>query len=377
MKLILLLFAFLFSSTTLFAQQLPEWRRVYTFDESIIEMNTSNVIVGGDIGRVTFRWVFDQPEALNGNPKLAYKTRLETIEFKCTDQRYRYYEVRLLDSTGKTIRTELVSPRYEWHEVSSGLVMATISGPACHLIQEKIDPEETKRRLDEANESDKVVLFAGSIKDELDKSRDFKPLIEKFFATDFMKRYLADKNTNWFYNLNRETAAKASAAELQRFYVASLNAGYLTSLYLISQSPSEDDSIQEGSASEDKVIPAEIYQLINNHPYTLTYKGKIGNYDYLAENIDSLERMRSYTDLLERIAALMRNQVKRVQAERSQQIQQMFEEDSDVQSRICPHECMGLPRGTEIFEISLPLLRLQIVETKGRLKIVSARDSSH
>jgi len=255
--------------------------------------------------------------------------------------------------------------------------MATISGPACHLIQEKIDPEETKRRLDEANESDKVVLFAGSIKDELDKSRDFKPLIEKFFATDFMKRYLADKNTNWFYNLNRETAAKASAAELQRFYVASLNAGYLTSLYLISQSPSEDDSIQEGSASEDKVIPAEIYQLINNHPYTLTYKGKIGNYDYLAENIDSLERMRSYTDLLERIAALMRNQVKRVQAERSQQIQQMFEEDSDVQSRICPHECMGLPRGTEIFEISLPLLRLQIVETKGRLKIVSARDSSH
>jgi hypothetical protein len=377
MKLILLLFAFLFCSTSLFAQQLPEWYRVYTFDESIIEMNTSNVIVGEDIGRVTFRWTFDQPEVLNGNPKLTYKTRLETIEFKCTDQRYRYYEVRFLDSTGKIIRTELMSPPYEWHEIKSRDVMATISGPACRLIREKIDPEETKRRLDEANESDKVVLYARSVKDELDKSRGFKPLIERFFAADFMERYLADKNTNWFYNLNRETAAKASAAELQKFYVASLNAGYLTSLYLISQSPSGAESTADDSVPETKLVPTDISQLLNSHPYTLTYKGKGAGYDYLAENIDSLERMRSYTDLLERIAALMRNHVKRVHAERSQQIQQMFEEDSDVQSRVCPHECMGLPRGTKLFEINLPLLRLQIAETKGRLKIVSARDSSH
>ena len=377
MKALLLTFVLILPSTYVIAQNTPEWYRVYTFDESIIEMNTSNVVVGGDIGRVTFRWTFDQPEVLNGNPKLTYKTRLETIEFKCTDQRYRYYEVRLLDSTGKTIRTELMSPPYEWHEASSDLVMATIFGPACRLIREKIDPEETKRNLDEANESDKVVLFARSIKDELDRSRDFKPLIEKFFAADFMKRCLADKDTNWFYNLNRETAARASVAELQRFYVASLNAGYLTSLYLISQSPSEDDSIQEGSASEDKMIPADVYQLINNHPYTLTYKGKVGSYDYLAENIDSIARMRSYTDLLERIAALMREHVTRVQAERSQQIQQMLEEDSDVHSRICPGECMGLPQGTKLFEINLPLLRLQIAEIKGRFKIISARDSSH
>jgi len=377
MKLILLLFAFLFFPTSLFAQQLPEWYRVYTFDESIIEMNTSNVIIGGDIGRVTFRWTFDQPEVLNGNPQLTYKTRLETIEFKCTDQRYRYYEVRLLDSSGKTIHSELMSPPYEWHEIKSRNVMATMSGEACRLIQEKIDPEETKRRLDEANESDKVVLFARSIKGELDQSRDFKPVIEKFFAADFIKRYLADKDTNWLYNLNRETAAKASPAELQRFYVASLNAGYLTSLYLISQSPSEDDSIQEGSVSEEKLIPAEVYQLINNHPYTLTYKGKGGNYDYLAEKIDSIARMRSYTDLLEKIAVLMRKRVVGVQAERSPQYQQMLEEDSDVKSGICPSDCLGLPKGTKLFDMSLPTLHLQFTEIKGELKIVSARDSSH
>lgn len=377
MKVTLLLFTFLFCSTSLLAQQLPEWYRVYTFDESIIEMNASSVVVGGDIGRVTFRWVFDQPEALSGNPQLKYKSRLETIEFRCADGRYRYYEVSLVDSNGKTIRSELIRPPYAWHEVSSDFVMATISGPACRLIQEKMDPEATKRQLDEAHESEKVVTFARSIKDSLETSRDFKPVVEKLFMTDFVKRYLSDNDTNWFYNLNRETAARASHAELQRFYVASLNAGYLTSLYLISQSPSEDDSTEEGSAREERVIPADVYQLINRHPYTLTYKGSADSYDYLAENIDSVERMRSYTDLLEKIAVVMRKHVVEVQAERCPQYQQMLEEDSDVKARSCQGECLGLAKGTKLFEMTVPLLRLQFAEIKGELKIVSARDSSH
>ena len=376
MRVLLPSLLLLLSSTSVVAQRLPEWYRVYTFDESIIEMNTSNVIVGGDIGRVTFRWTFDQPETFKGEPQLKYKSRLEAIEFKCADGRYRYYELSLVDSTGKTIHSELMKSPYEWHEIS-GSVMATISVPACQLIQARIDPEETKRKLDEANESDRVVMFARSIKDALERSTDFKPVIEKLFVADFMKRYLADKDTNWFYNLTRDTAVKASHAELQRFYVASLNAGYLTSLYLISQSPSEDDSIQEGSASEDKMIPAEVYQLINNHPYTLTYKGKGGGYDYLAENIGSIARMRSYTDLLEKIAVMMRKHVNGVQAERSQRYQQMLEEDSDLQSRVCPREYLGLPKGTKLFDMSVPLLRLQFAEIKGELKIVSARDSSH
>src|SRR6266851_5314626 len=112
MKTLLLTLVLIVPSTYVIAQKTPEWNRVYTFDESIIEMNTSNVIVGGDIGRVTFRWTFDQPEVLNGNPKLTYKTRLETIEFRCTDGRYRYYEVSLLDSEGKTIHSQLMRPPY-------------------------------------------------------------------------------------------------------------------------------------------------------------------------------------------------------------------------------------------------------------------------
>ena len=67
MKLIFLPLVFVLASTNLTAQTLPEWYRVYTFDDSIIEMNTSQVtFIDKDIGRVRLRWVFDQPEPLGG-----------------------------------------------------------------------------------------------------------------------------------------------------------------------------------------------------------------------------------------------------------------------------------------------------------------------
>lgn len=371
MKAFLLTFLLLLSSSSVIAQKHPDWYRVYTFDDSVIEMNTSNAILGGDIGRVTFRWMFDQPQQVGGYPNLRYKRRLETIELKCADKLYRYYEVSLLDSNGKPIHSQLMRSPYAWHEITG--VMATISGPACELIR-KIDPAATKPNIDEQIESAKALNFALSIKDTLEESKDFRTVIDKFFRVDFLARYL-DDDTNWFYNLNRDIAARASRAELKRFYVASLNAGYLTSLYLISQSPSDDNQLPNESVPPEKMLPADVYQLINGHAYTLTYKPKAGGYDYLADKVESVARMRSYTDLLERIAALMKEHVRRIQVESSQQYKDLMEA-SDLKSRVCSDECLGLPKGTKLFELSIPPVRLQFAKIKGKLQVISAEDSS-
>ena len=95
--------------------------------------------------------------------------------------------------------------------------------------------------------------------------------------------------------------------------MALLSTGYLSCLYLLSQYPSDSDE----PVSEDKLIPLDVIELIRNHPYTAAYKPQASNYDYLAEKIDSVERLRSYTDLLERIGELMRKHVLRVGAEPS------------------------------------------------------------
>ncbi|HYE66018.1 MAG TPA: hypothetical protein VD966_10565 [Pyrinomonadaceae bacterium] len=115
MKIIAFILMFFFSSTSLMAQQLPEWYRVYTFDDSIIEMNTSQVTLGGNsinrlspsIGRVRFRWTFDKSQLLSGEPQVKYKSKLEVFEFNCSDKRYRPYEVTLFGATGKGIHVEI------------------------------------------------------------------------------------------------------------------------------------------------------------------------------------------------------------------------------------------------------------------------------
>ena len=377
MRLLLVPLLSLLLLTPIVAQEMSRWQRAYSFEDSVIEIDTSNVIIGGDIGRVTFRWKFDQPQQMKGNSKSTYQSQLETMEFKCADQRYRMYELTFLDSTGKTIYSKIMSPPYEWHSVRGDGVISTIAGLACELINEKVrtlegGPLKPDQELE--LELERVVKVARSIKVTLERTRDFKALIRRFFAADFVKGYLSDEDTNWFYNLNRDTASRARRDDLQHFYAAILNAGYLTSLYIISQSPSDSESLNE-SVRDAKKLPPDIYQLIARHPYTRTYRAKKTTYDFLGENIDSIPRMRSYTDLLERIADLMRKHVARVRAERSKEYHEMLE-GTDIKPRVCSNECLGLPRGTKLFEITPPLLRIQLAEIKGQFKIVSARDSS-
>jgi surface-adhesin protein E len=373
MKVVFLTFVFLFSSTTLFSQQLPTWYRVYTFDESIVEMNTTLVtLISNDISRVRFRWTLNQPEALKAEPKVTYKSRLEVIEFNCSEGRYRPYHLTLLDTTGKIVRVEEMDPPGEWHTATSGSMMEKLLQPACGLVKNKTNRPVISR---DAIELEKAAKYALSFSLRLEHAKDFKPVIEKFFAADYLSGYLDDQETNWFFNLDRETAAKASRAELQRFYLALLNSAYLSSVYFISKHRDADD----GSIAEEKLVPPDIAELIGQHPYTARYKGKHDTYDYLAENIDSVARLRSYTHLLEGIATLMRRHVTRARAEHSPQYQTILE-DADLYNpsvRTCTTDCLGLPRGTKLFDVNVPVFHLQLAEIKGELKVVSVADYFH
>jgi hypothetical protein len=368
MKFFISILILLLAFTSTLAQKPGPWQRAYTFEDSFIDMN-ANVILGGDIGRVTFRWVFNQPEPLSGKANSKYKSRLETIEFKCGDKLYRMYEVRFLDSSGKAIHSEIMKSPYEWHRLKSDGPMTTIFAQACQLIEAKLHPQPAGKSPYEL-ESERVFKVVLLIIESLERSGDFQPIIQKFFAPHFVRGYLSDEDRNWFYNLDRNTASKASLADLQRFYVAQMNAGYLTSLYLIKSSSGTEATSE--IAPDEKLIPAEVLRLINSHHYTLTYKQKAASYDYLAENIDSIARMRSYTELLEGIANAMRKHVPHKRIHTTEE----YDDTLDLKSRVSAREYLGLPPGTKLFEIGLPLLRLELAEIKGQLKVVSARDSS-
>ena len=364
MRLTLLPFLFVVSTISLSAQKQSEWSRVYTLDEAIVEMNTTLVTkISEDITRVRFRWIFHQPQVLS-DPKLKYQSRLEVMEFNCAKREYRPYHFTYFDAMGNMMRID-EKPR-EWRRAYVMDLTGKLLESACNLITRK-PPVESSEEI----ALKKTIMFAVAFTNDLNQKKDFKPVIGKFFAPGYLDAYLRDKKTNWFHNLTRETAAQASRTELERFYVALLNAGYLTSLYLISEIPPDSAEL----TSSDKVLPPDVMRLISNHPYSDAYRNKEGSYDYLGENVDSVQRLRSYTDLLEHIGALMRKHVIRVRAERSKEYTELQMDLIQSRVRSCQSVCLGLPKGTKLYDVKVPVLHLQLAEIKGRMKIVSATNS--
>ncbi len=370
MKFISLVFVLLLGATNLTAQQQPEWSRVHTFDESTIDMNTVLVtFISKDVTRVRFRWTFDQPQALRGDPQVQYQSRLEVMEFNCSEKRYRPYHFTYFDAAGNVVRVEEMNPPGEWSGASG--MMDKLLSSACQLVRRITKPPvETEDEVKLENAGKLGFLFS----ERLEQVRDFKPLIDSYFASDYLEGYLSDKHINWFLNLDRTVAAKASRAELQRFYVALLNSGYLSAVYLIGQQPYADAGIPEA-----KLIPTDVITLIDSHPYSVKYQSTPGNHDYLGDKILSVEQLRGYTDLLEDIATLMRRHVSSSGAENSRAYRKVFGDSTtyDRSPRVCSTDCLGLPKGTKLYEVRVPMFQLQFAEIKGKLKVVSVMDDSH
>jgi hypothetical protein len=131
-------------------EEKERWQRIYTSEDSIIEMNVSKVTFGAPpVARVRFRTILSRPQTLTGQTIIQYKTRLDTIEFKCETYgagslhdpanatRYRLYEASLLDTKGQVIKSFEWEPSEEWKAVRFGSMMEKLSVPACKVIDEK------------------------------------------------------------------------------------------------------------------------------------------------------------------------------------------------------------------------------------------------
>jgi len=108
------------------------WQRVYTGDDSIIELNSTTIkFEAGRVLRAQFRTVFSNAESTSGDRGVKYKTRLETIDFRLTDRRYRFIEIGLLDAAGKVIQTKTTDASEDWRTLKPGGVTERLFNAAC------------------------------------------------------------------------------------------------------------------------------------------------------------------------------------------------------------------------------------------------------
>jgi len=139
------------------------WQRVYTGADSVIEFNTATArFEPGDILRAEYRTVLTNPESVGGDRGAKYKTRLEKIDFRLSDGRYRFFEISLLDSNGKAIQTKTMDAAEDWRILKPGGITERLFTAACFLSPlgdwkviayrfAEGDPKDTKvtQRLDQ------------------------------------------------------------------------------------------------------------------------------------------------------------------------------------------------------------------------------------
>lgn len=110
------------------------WQRVYTGDDSIIELNTATLkFAPGNVLRAEFRTVLSDPESTGGERAVKYKTRLETIDFRLNDRHYRFVEISLLDTAGKLIQTKTAEGSEDWRVLKAGGITERLFNAACVL----------------------------------------------------------------------------------------------------------------------------------------------------------------------------------------------------------------------------------------------------
>lgn len=103
------------------AQTKDKWERVYTGEESVIEINASNLKFEPDyILRAQFRTILSHPETLPGTSGAKYKTRLEVLDFKMNQRQYRMFETTLLDTKGNELQSYSTSDLRKWRVIKEG-----------------------------------------------------------------------------------------------------------------------------------------------------------------------------------------------------------------------------------------------------------------
>jgi hypothetical protein len=118
-------------------QEKSKWQRLYTYEDSTVEVDASNIIFSTDFtGRVRFRFAFSKLQPLAGK-QVRYKSVIETIEFKCEQNRYRVVDVQRYDNKGTLVDSDAPTPSAVWEDVKARSMMEKFFQPGCHVIYEK------------------------------------------------------------------------------------------------------------------------------------------------------------------------------------------------------------------------------------------------
>lgn len=242
----------------------------------------------------------------------------------------------------------------------------------------------------------------------LEATADFAPLVGEFFFGDFterFKRFVRDMNIGdgFLRGIQRRVLLQATQDDLRRCYVALMNFWNQYSLlnnatgeYIKHRSKLEHQPEPHGEVYwelDKKVLENALtpgfFAVAESDPLLMIVVNQVYTREQLtdpvkrveAAAISSVERLRFFTEKLERCVALMREGVRKLQVEEEQQsdssvTRQRLGRDYDryiyrVEYHVFEKKTAGFPAGTRLISVRIFPYVVTMTRLNGPLKIIA------
>jgi hypothetical protein len=223
-----------------------------------------------------------------------------------------------------------------------------------------------------ASEEREIREFARRFSEQLQVTRNLTPFLNKPLASTMWDKVLTDTDDP-IGLIKRDVALKVSRNELRQFYLAMLNIGYLSDLYIYSKFSLEKTRIRD--LPPEQQYPSNVFRLMKSNP-TLAKWWKESDSDEPEKIVESVGQLRSLVDTWQRAAVLMRQYFRKHPPERTAKYQKnlsyLASYLKEIRVDTCDSEenCAGLPLNTQTINVNLPVLVLMLARINGRLEIL-------
>jgi hypothetical protein len=256
--------------------------------------------------------------------------------------------------------------------ILAGFILLVVFTGAAQSNSEKIT-EKDKREVNRV---------AHRFSDRLIQQKDLGLLLTEFFAPNFIERSLSNKSRAWTLLIKREFAGSRKPRELRRYFIAENNWLFLFMLHHYSRF-----TVNEDAPPISQTIPADIKVIAEKFDprfaETLRYDeaddDSDDDFDANEARINSPEGFPKYLRMLESLGSAMKRHANKAKAGKTRvwresvsYLAKQYDYFEPWMSKCSEEDCFGMPRGSNIYRVNIPLLQLFLIKLNGKMKVVFA-----
>lgn len=241
-----------------------------------------------------------------------------------------------------------------------------------------------------------AIEIAAVFTEQMEKSNDIAPLIDRYFINDFDERFAHEAAKTFFHPAKPLALQQAGAADARRYYVALTNFEFsLLRLSLTLEKQMKEKAGKEETEDSDtdeleKMIPPEIMDALNSNPYLAMLvpddrKEEAGarETDEDKDAVKTIEQLRALALAMENAAARIGKYLNSLPAEQTalkalmptEDVPQFMSDSAfgvNPQGYLLDNEFYGLPQGTRLICAQAFVMHMDLVSVEGHLKVLAA-----